>query len=57
MNINITSNCYGLVLSTVAGNGRSFSKMYNGYEIEEVKKLFREYVINELTREILSVIK
>ena len=56
MNIKITNNCYGLVLTTVAGKGRCFSKMYNGYEIDEAKKLFEKYVINELTKEILSII-
>lgn len=56
MNIKITNNCYGLVLSTVAGKGRCFSRIYNGYEVEEAKELFKNYVINELTKEILSVI-
>ena len=57
MTINITNNCYGFVLSTITKNGRSLSRMYNGYDLKEAKELFKEYVINELTKENLSAIE
>lgn len=54
MDIKITSNCYSYILSTVTSNGGYYSRLYNGYELNEMQELFKEYVIGELTAEILK---
>lgn len=54
MKIKVITNCYGYALSTVTNGGQYFSRVYNGYEVEEAKELFEKYVTDELTSEILK---